>query len=133
VEIFELLELCDFHFSYQPLFDKYGIKIVLQAHAHNYQRTYPIMYNSKNPTNPVVTSTNDETYNNPSGEIYLTVGTGGRDLHAFVGSTPSYIHTKQDTLHGFLSLQFAGNGSTVTGRLYSNDLTKPIDQFTVTK
>ncbi len=33
--------------TYQPLFDKYGINIVLQAHAHNYQRTYPISYNPK--------------------------------------------------------------------------------------
>ena len=56
-----------------------------------------------------------------------------RDLHVFVGPTPPYIHTRQDTLHGFLSLQFAGNGSTVTGRFYANDLTKPIDQFTIIK
>ena len=119
--------------AYQPLFDKYGVKIVLQAHAHNYQRTYPILYNSKNPTNPVVTSNNNETYNNPSGEIYLTVGTSGRDLHVFVGPAPPYIHTKQDTLHGFLSLQFSSNGSSVTGQFYANDLTKPIDQFNVTK
>lgn len=91
------------------------------------------MYNSKNPTNPVVTSNNNETYNNPSGEIYLTVGTGGRDLHVFVGPAPPYIHTKQDTLHGFLSLQFSSNGSSVTGQFYTNDLTKPIDQFNVTK
>jgi hypothetical protein len=123
----------DLRNTYQPLFDKYGIKIVLQAHAHNYQRTYPILCNSKNPSSPIVTSTNNETYNNPSGEIYLTVGTGGRDLHVFVGPTSPYIHTRQDTLHGFLSLQFAGNGSTVTGRFYANDLTKPIDQFTIIK
>lgn len=36
--------------TYQPLFAKYGIKIVLQAHAHNFQRTYPILYNPKNPS-----------------------------------------------------------------------------------
>jgi Calcineurin-like phosphoesterase len=38
--------------TYQPLFDKYGINTVLQAHAHNYQRTYPISYNPSSPSSP---------------------------------------------------------------------------------
>jgi Calcineurin-like phosphoesterase len=28
---------------FHPLFEKYGVDIVLQAHNHNYQRTYPIL------------------------------------------------------------------------------------------
>jgi hypothetical protein len=31
---------------YHPLFDQYGVDLVLQAHNHNYQRSYPIEYNS---------------------------------------------------------------------------------------
>jgi Calcineurin-like phosphoesterase len=118
---------------YQPLFDKYGINIVLQAHAHNYQRTYPISYNSSSPANPIIMTTNRNNYNSPTGEIYLTVGTGGRDLHEFVGPSPVYVITKQDTLHGFLSLEFTDNGSSVTGRFYSNDKIVTIDEFTIAK
>ena len=28
--------------SYHPLFDKYGVDLVLQGHVHNYQRSYPL-------------------------------------------------------------------------------------------
>jgi Calcineurin-like phosphoesterase len=117
--------------TYQPLFDKYGIKIVLQAHAHNYQRTYPISYNLKNPASPIIKNTNNDTYYKTAGEIFLTIGTGGRDLHEFVGDKPQYVATQQDTQHGFLSLRF--NGSSITGRFYTNDKIYPIDEFTVAK
>ena len=81
---------------YQPLFDKYGINIVLQGHAHNYQRTYPISYNTTNPSSPIIQNTNNDTYQKPTGEIFLTVGTGGESLHEFVGYKPPYIAASQD-------------------------------------
>ena len=118
--------------TYQPLFDKYGVKIVLQAHAHNYQRSYPITYNPKNPSSQIIADTNRQSYNNSIGEIYLTVGTGGRDLHAFVGSQPPYVVTEQDIVHGFLSLHFTGDGSIVV-QFYENDQMKPIHEFTILK
>jgi Calcineurin-like phosphoesterase len=30
---------------YHRLFDEYGVDMVLQAHSHNYQRTFPLRYN----------------------------------------------------------------------------------------
>ena len=63
--------------TYHPLFDRYNVDLVLQAHQHNYQRTYPLNYNSDSPSNPIETSNNTDTYNDPSGQIYATVGTGG--------------------------------------------------------
>jgi predicted phosphodiesterase len=70
--------------TYDPLFDKYGVDLILQGHNHNYQRSYPIKYNSTNPSNPTITDTNDDdnNYNNPSGRIFVTVGTGGIDLYS---------------------------------------------------
>ena len=32
---------------YHPLFQKYNVDIILQAHKHNYQRSYPINYNNE--------------------------------------------------------------------------------------
>ena len=32
---------------YQPLFDKYGVDLVFSGDNHNYQRTFPLKYNSK--------------------------------------------------------------------------------------
>jgi predicted phosphodiesterase len=37
---------------YHPIFDKFHVSLVLQAHSHNYQRTYPIKYNDKDASNP---------------------------------------------------------------------------------
>jgi hypothetical protein len=118
---------------YQPLFDKYGINIVLQGHAHNYQRTYPISYNASRPSSPIIKNTNNDTYQKPAGEIFLTVGTGGESLHEFIGYKPPYIVAGQDTLYGFLSLKFTGNGTSVTGKFYPKDRINPVDEFTVTK
>ena len=42
---------------YHPLFDKYGVDIVLQAHVRNYQRSFPLEFNQESPSNPIVTST----------------------------------------------------------------------------
>jgi hypothetical protein len=42
---------------YHPIFEKYGVDLVLGGHNHNYQRTYPITYNPNEPKQPVVTST----------------------------------------------------------------------------
>jgi hypothetical protein len=63
--------------TYHPLFDRYNVDLVLQAHQHNYQRTYPLNYNNDDPSNPIATSNNTDTYNDPSGQIYATIGTGG--------------------------------------------------------
>jgi hypothetical protein len=42
---------------YHPIFEKYGVDLVLSGHNHNYQRTYPITYNPNDGSEPVVTST----------------------------------------------------------------------------
>ena len=74
---------------YQPLFDRYGVDLVLEGHNHNYQRSYPLEYNSSNSITlqplgdhggePLITSTEKYNYTNPRGEIYVIVGTGGKD------------------------------------------------------
>jgi calcineurin-like phosphoesterase family protein len=41
---------------YHPLFEQYGVDLVLQAHNHNYQRTYPISYNSGDSSKPTISN-----------------------------------------------------------------------------
>ena len=31
--------------NYQPVFDKYGVDIILQGHNHMYDRTLPLQFN----------------------------------------------------------------------------------------
>jgi hypothetical protein len=52
---------------YHPLFEKYGVNLVLQAHSHTYERTYPLKYNSDTPISPIVTSKNSNNYPNIDG------------------------------------------------------------------
>ncbi len=41
--------------AYHPLFDIYGVDIVLSGHNHNYQRTFLIEYNDDKRDKPTVT------------------------------------------------------------------------------
>src|SRR6185436_6760467 len=50
---------------YHPLFDLYGVDLVLQGHVHYYQRTYPMKYNDKDPDMPVITDLHKNYYDNP--------------------------------------------------------------------
>ena len=119
--------------TYQPLFDLYGVDFVFQGHTHNYQRTYPLKYDPSSPSSPTRTSTNLNTYNNPEGQIYAIVGTGGINFHGLSGK--AYFTAKQqDELFGALDLRFTNDGTKVEGIFYPNDGSKPIqDQFTITK
>ena len=63
-----------------------GLDIVIQAHVHNYQRTYPISYNNNDPSNPTITSTNPNDYKDPKGPIFVIVGTAGKSHAMFEGT-----------------------------------------------
>ena len=65
-----------FRDTYHPLFDKHHVDVVLQGHEHNYQRSYPLKYNVKNSTNPIITDHAHNNYTNPQGRIFTVVGNG---------------------------------------------------------
>jgi hypothetical protein len=101
------------------LSDKYGVDLVLQAHNHNYQRTYPISYNVTKPSTPIITNRNTENYTNiVNGQIFITLGTGGAEFYNFTGHAP--FIAKQLLLHGFLNVDVANNGSKVWITFYEN-------------
>jgi predicted phosphodiesterase len=118
---------------YHPLFDKYNVDLVLRAHNHNYERSYPILYNSKDSENPTIVNSNKNSYNydiNFHGTIFATVGTGGGELHNFEIKVP-YIVT-QHRGFGFLNLELTNNGTRLNCTFYANDGTLP-DHFTIDK
>ena len=66
-----------FRNTYHVIFDQYDVDLVLQGHVHDYQRTFPLKYNPSSPSSPIKTSSSTNTYDDPEGEIYAIVGTGG--------------------------------------------------------
>jgi predicted phosphodiesterase len=128
---------------YHPLFDKYGVDLVLEGHTHDYQRSFPIKFNSNSKSNPIITDTNRNNYNFPGGhppsqthgEIYSLVGTGGINFHSLQSPLKSYLVYGQSKEFGFLNIDIQNNGQTLVGKFLSNDRSpsSPLDQFTITK
>ncbi|HJR83954.1 MAG TPA: hypothetical protein VJ772_01155, partial [Nitrososphaeraceae archaeon] len=115
---------------YHPLFDKYGVDIVLQAHARNYQRSFPLEFNQESPSNPIVTSTSKAEYKNPYGAIFAIVGTGGGELkHELEGVAP-FMAFQQDTKFGILDMHFSDNN--MEAKFIAND-GSTMDQFSLSK
>ena len=91
---------------------------MLQAHNHNYQRSYPIEYNLEASSKPFITNTNRRNYADPMGQIYVTVGTGGAALHDLNGKAP--FVAAQYKGFGFLDISITSNGRNLTGIFYDN-------------
>jgi hypothetical protein len=120
---------------YHPLFDKYGVDLVLQGHNHNYQRTYPVTFNPNKGSEPIVTNQFTTSYQgNKDGVIYAIVGTAGEGFHPLEGRQ-TYVATQFEGKFGFLDIEISnGNPHTkLTGTFYDNQGTGIQDYFTIEK
>ena len=64
---------------FHPLFDKYNVDLVFSGDNHNYQRTYPLTYNTADSSNPIISKKDSNNYkDDKSGVIYIITGTAGR-------------------------------------------------------
>ena len=114
---------------YHPLFDQYGVDVVLYGHNHAYERSYPMKYDKASPSVPVITSSSKGNYNDPQGEIFATVGTAGASVHHY-NSKSRYIVTQYEG-YGFLDIDIAGNK--LVAKFYSDNDGSVEDQFTIAK
>jgi hypothetical protein len=119
----------DYREAFHPLFDKYGVDLVLEGHVHNYQRSLPLKFNQQDSANPIVTSTLKTDYNNPGGAIFAIVGTGGESQHALSGKAP-FMAFQQDSKFGILNMHFSADK--IDAKFVSNDGTI-LDHFSIIK
>ena len=122
---------------YHPIFEQYNIDLVLQAHNHNYQRTYPISFNSAGDSSKPFVTTNQNTtgYNNHTdGTVFALVGTGGESFYPLSGQAP-YVANQFEGKFGFLDIGISnGNPHTkLTGTFYDNKGGAILDQFAIEK
>jgi hypothetical protein len=120
--------------TYHPLFDKYGVDLVLQASQHAYERTYPLAYSPLNSSAPLVTSKETTNYDDPVGEIFAIVGTGGRSLHSLGNSSLVSLNVIQLSEYGFLNVDIANHNGLkmMNATFYANDGTIG-DRFVINK
>jgi len=119
--------------TFHPLFQKYGVDLVMQGHSHNYQRTYPLLYNATNSLNPIVTDKNTTNYYNPKGQIFTITGTGGSPfIHNFTEPASPFTATQFSGKFGFLDINVTHNGTVLEGKFYDN-MGAVDDHFTIEK
>lgn len=114
---------------YHSLFDQYGVDLVLNGHSHFYERTYPLLYNKSNPAAPIITEKSTGSYNDPQGEIFITVGTAGASKYNY--NKLMYYSAIFSNRYGFLDIDIAGNK--LVGTFYINSNSSATDQFSITK
>jgi len=106
----------NFRLIYQPLFDLYGVDLVVSGHIHAYERTQPLKFNE------IITDESDFSYVNPEGQIYVTVGSGGINHYKF-SKTSDWVVVQNDVYYGFLNIKLSSNGEILTGEFITNKQT----------
>jgi Calcineurin-like phosphoesterase len=123
----------DFREIYHPLFDKYKVDLALQGHLHVYERTYPITFNEEDDDEPLVQDYNPNTYKNPKGPIFVTVGTGGAH-EMILSSLDDFAAKGIDGTFGILDIALESDQKTLTGTFIENGKKKEImDEFKIVK
>ncbi len=120
---------------YHPIFEKYGVDLVLGGHNHNYQRTYPLTYNPNDSGEPKITNTATGEYKGQKdGIVFAIVGTGGVNLYPFTGQAP-FVEKQFANKFGYLNIDISNGNphSKLTGTFYDNKGGQILDQFTIDK
>lgn len=119
--------------TYAPLFEKYGVDLVITSHNHNYQRSYPLLYNIQDSRQPVIKDANATQYYMPGVPIYVGVGTAGNNLYDFRGQAP--FMATQFRENGFLHVNITNNKNqdVLTGTFQNIGNDTLDDQFIITK
>ena len=118
--------------TYPPLFEKYGVDMVITSHNHNYQRSYPLVYNIDSSRQPIVKDVNASQYDSPGVPIYFVVGTAGNNLYDFRGQAPYMVSQLEES--GFLHVNITKTDRDVLAGGFLNIETGNYnDQFMIIK
>ncbi|WP_225410207.1 metallophosphoesterase [Stigmatella hybrida] len=103
--------------EFAPIFEQYGVDLVLTGHDHNYER-------SKAMKGDAVAASGVK------GVPYVVVGSGGATLRTFPGSQPSWTAYRNNTDAGYLSVVV--EGGTLSAQ-FINPTGTVRDSFSLTK
>ncbi|AEY65645.1 metallophosphoesterase family protein [Clostridium sp. BNL1100] len=113
-----------------PIFDSYGIDIVITGHDHSYTRTYVMKGNV-----PQLTQTYDTNgaVVNPSGTVYFTLNSSsGSKYYDLNGTQANYVAVRSQVnapTFSYVSI----NGSSLSFDTYRTDSMTKTDSFSIVK
>lgn len=81
---------------YNPIFEKYGVDIVLTGHDHDYERTFPMK-------GETVAIREMSKYKEGTGTIYVVTGGGGARLYGMKNEAPEWS-AKRESVHQYLKV-----------------------------
>ena len=93
--------------------------------------TYPLILTGNDGLEPAIIDTNNSTYINPGGPIFITVGTAGEELDDLADQFP-FVAT-QFKRNGFLDVHISNNGTRLTGTFFDSLSETDGDYFTIAK
>jgi hypothetical protein len=125
--------------SLYPIFEAHGVDLVLNGHAHTYERLNPM--NGAGEVLQPYLQDSTSTYHDLPGFISITAGSGGK-LRG-VGSDPKAYHPNPDSCahpnlvaaahHTWAYLDLEVEGKRLTGRAYQTETLEVLDEFTLVK
>jgi len=120
--------------TFQAMFDKYKVDLVLEGHVHNIQRTYPLKFNSSSKLNPLIAQSGNGPYTKGDGTIYALVGTGGHDSGSAlypINSTEAYNAYTNDNDNGYLVAEFSGTDNDTMTVTINDENGDELDSFVI--
>lgn len=119
--------------SLAPIFNQYGVDLVLQGHDHVFALTYPMNANSE----PLQTKTVDENgctyFEAPSAPVYLMSGAAGNQNRGVVDEyNPAFFaktNPLEDNTAGYSVITVAKNKLTATYYEYDYANDKPVSEY----
>ena len=118
--------------TYSQLFEKYGVDLVLNSHNHNYQRSYPLLYNIAKTSKPIIKDQNTTNYDMPGVPIFVGVGTAGNNLYNFSGQAPYMVTQFRE--NGFLHVNVTTTDKDILTATFQNLQNGNMDdRFTILK
>ena len=113
--------------TYHPVFENSGVDLVIQGHSHNYQRSYPLLYNEVRHSEPIISDKEQFQYRDPKGIIFVTAGTGGESVQSV--NKKSFLASSYEG-YGCINVEIEGMSLNVE---YYSDTNDTIDKFVITK
>jgi len=98
-----------------PIFERYGVKLVIASHDQAYERSYPLV--GVTSTRYTATSTDPGCYTRADGVTYVKVSPGGKLSNISGGfspfrnpETPSWTAYRNNTIHNFAHVRVSRTG-----------------------